>query len=251
MLTDAYKKLSTQVYDITKPQAPADALEFYLLHLESANEPVLEPMSGSGRFLIPFLERGIDIDGVDASPHMLKTCRDQCQRKELIPVLYQQLLQELNLPRQYGYIFIPDSSFGLIADRQAAKDSLQRMYEHLRPRGKLVLEVQTPRAQPKGLEVWHEYCVTRPDGAKINVNFIGTYDLKKHIVRTVQRYDLSRNGCLIETEPEDFELRFYEKNEFQQLLETTGFINIRATKAYENVEPGLKDTVIVFECKKP
>jgi len=103
MPIDAYKKLSTQVYDITRPQAPADALKFYLLHLESANEPVLEPMSGSGRFLIPFLERGIDIDGVDASPHMLQACRDYCQDKGLNPVLYQQLLPELDLPRQWPY----------------------------------------------------------------------------------------------------------------------------------------------------
>jgi SAM-dependent methyltransferase len=208
-------------------------------------------MSGSGRFLIPFLERGIDIDGVDASPHMLQACRNHCQRKGLIPVLYQQLLQELNLPRQYGYIFIPASSFGLIADRQAATDSLRRMYEYLRPGGKLVLEVQTPRAQPKGMETWHEYCVTRPDGAEIIVNFVGTYDPQEQVVRTIQRYELFSNGRLIETEAEDFEVRFYKKDEFQQLLRATGFINIRATKAYENVTPDLRDTTVVFECRKP
>jgi len=118
-------------------------------------------MSGSGRFLIPFLERGIDIDGVDASPHMLQACRDRCQTKGLNPVLYQQLLQELNLPRQYGFAFIPASSFGLLTDRQAAEDSLRRMHEYLLPGGKLVLEVQTPRARPKGMETWHEYSVTR------------------------------------------------------------------------------------------
>ena len=72
MRLNTYGRLCTEVYDITKPQAPADALEFYLRHLGSADEPVLEPMCGSGRFLIPFLEWGVDIDGTDASPYMLK-----------------------------------------------------------------------------------------------------------------------------------------------------------------------------------
>lgn len=131
MRMNAYQKLGTEVYDITKPQAPSEALEFYRRHLESVNGPVLEAMSGSGRFLIPLLERGIDIDGADASPHMLQACRQHCQRKGLRPVLYQQLLPELALPRQYRFIFIPAGSFGLIVDRQAATDSLKRLYEHL------------------------------------------------------------------------------------------------------------------------
>ena len=42
-------------------------------------------MCGSGRFLIPLLKRGFDIDGVDASPHMLQACRDHCQRLGLTP----------------------------------------------------------------------------------------------------------------------------------------------------------------------
>jgi len=125
------------------------------------------------------------------------------------------------------------------------------MFEYLLPGGKLVLEVQTPRAQPKGIETWHEYCVTRPDGAEIIVNFIGTYDSKEQIVRTVQRYELFCDDRLIETELETFELRFYEKDEFQQILEANGFINIMVTKAYENTEPDLNDTTIVFECRKP
>ena len=66
-----YGKLCTEFYDITKPRAPEDALEFYLRCLDSVRRPVLEPMCGSGRFLIPFLERGIDIDGVDASLHII------------------------------------------------------------------------------------------------------------------------------------------------------------------------------------
>ena len=47
---DTYGKLCTEFYDLSKPEAPADALEFYLRHLDNTDGPVLEPMCGSGRW---------------------------------------------------------------------------------------------------------------------------------------------------------------------------------------------------------
>ena len=52
---DSYKKLCTQFYDIDKPTAPPDALEFYLQYALKAQGPILEPMCGTGRFLVPML----------------------------------------------------------------------------------------------------------------------------------------------------------------------------------------------------
>ena len=140
---DTYGKLCTEFYDLSKPEAPADALEFYLRHLDNTDGPVLEPMCGSGRFLIPFLERGIDIDGVDASPSMLQACHARCEKKGLHPKLYQQFLQEMELPRQYSYTFIPAGSFGLLTNPGDATEGLQRLYRHLLPGGKLILEIET------------------------------------------------------------------------------------------------------------
>ena len=92
---NAWGSLSTEAYDIIFADAPTDALEFYLRRLDNPKEPVLEPMCGSGRFLIPFLEHGVDIDGIDASRPMLQRCRQRCEMKGLTPILYEQFLQEL------------------------------------------------------------------------------------------------------------------------------------------------------------
>lgn len=248
---NAFRKFSSEIYEITLPEAPAKALEFYLCHLASTNGPVLEPMCGTGRFVIPLLERGIDIDGADASPHMLQVCREHCRRKGLKAVLYQQLLQELALFRQYGFIFIPACSFGLIVDRQAATDSLKHLYEHLLPGGKLVLEVETPRAHTLVPGMWHGFWWTRSDGAKIVDSILPTYGAEEQVRRDLHRYELFEDGHLMETEFEEFELRFYEREELQQILEDTGYCDIKVTKAYQDIEPDLNDSVIVFECRKP
>lgn len=245
-----FGKLLSEIYDISMPRPPEEAVDFYLRHLASAKGPVLEPMCGSGRFLVPFLERGIDIDGADASPHMLQACREHCQSRGLEPVLYQQFLQELALPRQYNLIFIPACSFGLVVDRQAAKDSLRRLFEHLLPGGKLVLEVETPRAHTLIPGLWSGHWVTRLDGARIVHSTLPTYSVEEQVRRDLHRYELFEDGHITEMELEESELRFYERDEFQQLLEGTGYREIRASKAYQDTEPDLEDAVIVFEGRK-
>ena len=65
-----YGSLCTEMYEILHKEAPQDELEFYLSYAEKEMK-ILEPLCGSGRFLIPFLERGYDIKGIDLSTEML------------------------------------------------------------------------------------------------------------------------------------------------------------------------------------
>jgi SAM-dependent methyltransferase len=242
---DTYGKLCTEFYDLSKPEAPADALEFYLRHLNNTDGPVLEPMCGSGRFLIPFLERGI------ASPNMLQACHTRCEKKGLHPKLYQQFLQEMELPRQYGYIFIPAGSFGLVTRLEDATESLRRLYQHLLPGGKLVIEIETPLAQPEDPGKWHEWRITRADGAELVFSALPAYDEKNQLQHDIHRYQLSKNGQLIESDVEYFLLRLYEPARLQGLLEKTGFTTVRATGAYTDVTTEGNEPVVVFRCRRP
>ena len=59
-----YGKLCVEMYEILHEEAPQDELNFYLSYAEKGNK-ILEPLCGSGRFLIPFMKRGFDISGID------------------------------------------------------------------------------------------------------------------------------------------------------------------------------------------
>jgi 2-polyprenyl-3-methyl-5-hydroxy-6-metoxy-1,4-benzoquinol methylase len=49
-----------------------DAYAFYRGYVMRANGSILEPMCGTGRFLLPLFEEGFNIHGFDASEHMLE-----------------------------------------------------------------------------------------------------------------------------------------------------------------------------------
>lgn len=48
-----YGNLCTEMYEILHKDAPLDELSFYLSYAEKGMN-ILEPLCGSGRFLIPF-----------------------------------------------------------------------------------------------------------------------------------------------------------------------------------------------------
>jgi len=141
MTSSFYGEIYSARYDNNEERF--DLLDFYLDRWRQAGkpEPVLEPMCGTGFFLIPFIEAGADIDGLDTSPHMITACQKKCDTKKIEPALYEQTIEEMNLPRQYGFMFIPDRTFGHVYEKDAAQTSLNKPYDHLLPGGWWVLDV--------------------------------------------------------------------------------------------------------------
>ena len=68
-----YGKLSTKLYEITKPVGKSidGDIEYYYEKLKSIEGPILEAGVGTGRMLIPFIQKGLNVEGVDLSEEML------------------------------------------------------------------------------------------------------------------------------------------------------------------------------------
>ena len=79
-----YGTLATEVYDLDKPIGRSFGdVEYYTRLLATISGRILEPATGTGRILIPLLEAGHEVDGVDSSPEMLAVCRRHCQDRGL------------------------------------------------------------------------------------------------------------------------------------------------------------------------
>jgi SAM-dependent methyltransferase len=247
----SYGKLCTQFYDLDKPSAPPEALAFFLEYAQAANGAVLEAMCGSGRFLIPLMEAGIDIDGLDASSEMLEACRQKTAGKKLQPRLYQQFLHELKLERQYKLVLIPAGSFGLITNPHQVRESLKRLFAVLEPGGKLVLSVDLiSQTKSEFSGSWGGRWLKRPDGALMVLSWLPTFDAQTQISKSLLRYEVFQNNRLLETELEEFDLRSYQKGELEQLLTETGFAHIRSLKLDGQLQSEDSDTEIAIECTR-
>lgn len=237
------------MYDLDKPFAPANELAFYRELARRTPGPILEPMCGSGRFLIPLLQQGFDIDGTDASPHMLEACRTKCSALGLAPNLTECWLHEMKLPRKYGMAFISSGSFGLISDLDVARECLLRLFDCLLPGGSLVLEVERLTAFHPGSYPWGGKWTHRPNGDVIVLSWLGEID-REGVNRGLHRYELFESGRLTSTEIEEWNLRSYSPQQIEQLLIEAGFGDVKFWRCHEFVELGKDDSSMIVECRK-
>ncbi len=133
MLT-AYGPLCTEVYEITKPiGGHYPDVPYYIRHLSKLGGRILEAAVGTGRLLIPLLEAGINVEGIDTSQEMLACCHRHCAHRGLKPVLHHGAMENLDLPGKFNAIVVSYGSFMLLEKRSAAVATLQAFARHLEP----------------------------------------------------------------------------------------------------------------------
>ena len=230
-----YRALLTQAYDIDKPHAPPAELAYYRSFIDGASGPVLEAMCGSGRFLLPLLADGIDIDGVDSSPDMLLACSRRGAERGLTPTLFEQHLEQLELRRTYAVVFCAGGSFGLIADLEVAAEALERMHRHIEPRGVLLLEIETPKSANRG-GLWGGRFWRREDGAFITLRG-NLRAVDEYLEEGVGIYELFVDGRLEATELNEWTRRFWTSDGISAALSAAGFRDIQVTAAFAHEPP--------------
>lgn len=243
-----YSTLSTEVYDLDKPIGHSFGdIEFYTTRLKNCKGPILEPAVGTGRVLIPLLNKGFNVDGTDCSPQMLSVCRSHCEERGLSPRLYEATMQSFSLPDKYEAIIIPTGSFLLIEKRSDSINALKCFYDHLAPGGRLILDIFLQTEFPLGsisTRTW-----TTPEGELISLEekLIEVNHVDQYAV-SYMRYEKWRNKQLIQSELEYFPLRWYGIEEFKTLLESIGFSNIVISSDYNYGEyPTSPSQTITFE----
>jgi len=231
-----YGELCTEVYDLTKKigQSIGGDLEYYRSRLKHCKGRILEAMVGSGRVIIPLLESGLIVDGVDYSPEMLASCRQRCEERELAINLYESNLQELSLPDKYEAIIIPGGSFLLIEKREESLNALKRLYDHLQPGGRLILDLFLPDNNFECGQFGGTSTFTLPNGDTITMeDKLVEADLYNQYKVSFIKYEKWRNGALIQTELQRFALRWYGVEEFKLVLESIGFSDVVVSADFE------------------
>ncbi|WP_203334793.1 class I SAM-dependent methyltransferase [Planococcus beigongshangi] len=243
-----YSKLSTEVYGVDKPIGTSFGdVEFYLERLKGIAGKILEPATGTGRMLVPLLENGLDVDGFDSSEEMLEMCRKNCKVRGLKPELFEADMETFSLDREYEAIIIPAGTFLLLHEREASLRALKNFHAHLKPGGKLIVDLYLPTDDEIGHSTLRSWELD--DGAVITlettlkeIDFINQFSIAHN------HYEHWKCGKLLGTELEPFAMRWYGVEEFRTILEDHGFGDIVISADYEHGKyPENRQQSITFE----
>ncbi|MFT0212633.1 class I SAM-dependent methyltransferase [Pseudomonas sp. F1_0610] len=247
-----YGPLSTLYYDLSKPIGHSldGDIEFYREQLADISGTILEPAVGTGRILVPLLQAGFDIEGLDNSAFMLEKCQQNCQQYGQLAQLYQADMTSFNLVKRYDAIIIPTGSFCLITDFQQAKKALKACYMHLNKGAKLIVDLDFPMQWKDQKETVYSLPINAQKGLLLTAR---QQAISWHTQTTEQllKYELYEKGVLTQTELQRFVLRWYGLEEFRLLLNSIGFTKVRCCADYDWSKPAQQAmNTVTFEAIK-
>lgn len=147
MSTDEYAHIA-EFYDLVPPYRTRPDVEFYVQRARSAGGPVLEIGCGTGRVLIPTARAGVEVTGIDASPHMLDICRSRTA-KETPDVqrriqLVEADMRSFGLGRLFRLATIPFRPFQHLLTVEDQLSCLHTIRHHLVEDGLLIFDIFNP-----------------------------------------------------------------------------------------------------------
>jgi SAM-dependent methyltransferase len=129
-----------------------DDAHFWHVTAAVADGPVLELGCGTGRVLLPLARAGIEITGLDLSPRMLERCSDRLQSEPAAVrervCLVAADMTAFDIGRRFAAIICPFAGFQQLTSVEQQLACLDRCRRHLRPHGRLVLDLPNPDPAP-------------------------------------------------------------------------------------------------------
>ncbi|ERI34546.1 type 11 methyltransferase [Alcaligenes sp. EGD-AK7] len=250
-MNNRYGKLASLVYHLDKPVGRSFGdVEYYLERLQGTSGPILEPAVGTGRILIPLLQAGLDVNGFDLSQEMLDYCQRELELRSLKTTLQLAGFTDFIADRPLEAIVVPAGSFQLLDSFEQGIAALSRFHASLKPGGRLLLDLDPVAAivsVQSGMRTW-----SAPPHGLITLNATALEkDYCAQVTREMHRYELWEHGVLLETQLEQFSLRWWGVQELRMALEQLGFGEIVISGGYQyGKTPQDTDGIISFEARK-
>jgi SAM-dependent methyltransferase len=215
-----------------------DDIAFYVEQATQAGGPVLEAGCGTGRVLLPTLQAGVDIEGLDLRQAMLDQLQAKAAALGLAPTLHAADMRDFTMPHKYALITMPFRSFQHVMTTADQLKTLRCVREHLEPGGRLVLNVFFPNysiLSIKDGEVAMEREFAHPDTG-LPVHYVSrtwrdrvnqTMRVESEILESDER------GYIGKTHKFTFDMRWVFKPEMELLLHTAGFSHFEVQGAFD------------------
>jgi len=164
------------LYDHVVPYHDRPDVAFFVEAAKESGGPVLEVGCGTGRVLIPTARAGVEIVGLDLSPHMLDACRERLLKEPEDVRSRVQLVQadmrHFALGQAFKLVTTPFRPFQHLTKVDDQLSCLECIHRHLVKGGRLVLDIFNPSLEALtrddgGQERGDEPEFTTPDGRRV------------------------------------------------------------------------------------
>jgi SAM-dependent methyltransferase len=199
---------------------------FYVKEARRSGGPVLELGCGTGRVSVPIAEAGIEVVGLDLSPHMLQIARTKA--RGLPFTVRRGDMARFDLGRRFGLALIPFRAFQHLLTIERQRSCLRSVRRHLRRDGRLILALFDPRLDlilPGKVAPQGRPAVRFSDGRRVQV--VVTERVNDPLTQTFRELwtwtERDRRGRVVRRTQDVLRLRWTYRYEMQHLLELEGF----------------------------
>jgi SAM-dependent methyltransferase len=203
-------------------------LDFYVTLASQANGPVLEVACGTGRILLPCLQAGVDIEGLDLFEPLLTKLRGKAAALGLSPRLHQADMGDFSLANRFRLVMIPFNAFIHNMTQEAQIRCLTLCREHLMPGGMLAFDTYFPSLEylrtPPNTRVLEGGLPHPETGLPLRMYDTRTIDLVAQVQHSVNELELlAADGSIVAVHRSQVSLRYLFKHEMELLLRIAGF----------------------------
>jgi SAM-dependent methyltransferase len=205
-----------------------DDIPFYRELARRCGGPILEPMCGSGRILLPLARAGYRLTGVDVSPALLQVARTKLAAAGLlgqVELLEADICQPLQ-SGPFGMALIGLNSFMHLLSTKDQLAALRQIHAVLRPDGLLALDLFNPDLRAISSynnEMIFDKVLVLEDGSQVYKFVTQQADPAAQTITTQFIYDEQDASGLVRRNVQTFTLRWLYRFELEHLLARAGF----------------------------
>jgi SAM-dependent methyltransferase len=204
------------------------AVDFYVGLARQTKGPILDVACGTGRIMIPMLQAGADVEGLDNAPSMLERLRVKARALGMEPNLYQADMSDFSLSRRYALVAITFNAFTNMLSTEKQIACLRCCRESLAPGGMFVFDGFFPSLEMVGAaqntRVMEAETRDAASGETWRIYDTRSFDRVRQIQHSVNEIEATNAaGRTRLVQRSEMDLRWTYKFEMELLLRVAGF----------------------------
>ncbi|MEZ6191506.1 MAG: class I SAM-dependent methyltransferase [Phycisphaerales bacterium] len=225
--------LHIEVYDRMEWPANGPDVSFIVELAGETGGPVLELASGTGRVAWAVAEAGLDVMGLDLHPGMIEAA--EAKRSGYAGLVGDRVgfvqgdMTDFDLGKRFKLVYITFRSFQALLTSEMQRDCLRRVWRHLEPGGRLMINIFDPRLTrcDAGFSEPVEEQTLRNPVTGMEVEHRSIERMNDPFSQTLKMLWVLRErdgvGNVVREEYERLDLRWTYRQEMRYLLELCGF----------------------------